>query len=119
NACLSLSYALLTRTLAAALGAVGLDPWKGLYHVERPGRPALALDMMEPFRPIIADSVVLMALNNGEVDAGGFAFAAGGCNLKTGARRALIAGYERRLDQEATHPAFGYRISIRRMIHVQ
>lgn len=49
NACLSLAYALLTRTFVAALGAVGLDPWKGLYHVERPGRPALALDLIEPF----------------------------------------------------------------------
>ena len=119
NACLSLNYALLTRTLSSALSAVGLDPGRGFYHVDRPGRPALALDLMEPYRPILADSAVLMALNNGELAADDFVHAAGGCNLKPGARRKLIAAYERRLDQEATHPVFGYQISMRRMIHVQ
>lgn len=119
NACLSLGYALLTRTFTAALVTAGLDPWKGLYHVERPGRPALALDLIEPFRPILADSAVLMALNNGELAPNDFVFAAGGCNLRTNARRALIAGYERRLDQETTHPLFGYRVSMRRLIQVQ
>ncbi len=119
NACLSLTYAVLTRTWSSALSTVGLDPWKGLYHVERPGRPALALDMIEPWRPILADSSVLMALNNGEIGADDFIHAAGGCNLKPNARKALIATYERRLDQEATHPVFGYTVSIRRMLHVQ
>jgi len=60
-----------------------------------------------------------MALNNGEIGADDFIHAAGGCNLKPNARKALIATYERRLDQEATHPVFGYTISIRRMLHVQ
>jgi CRISP-associated protein Cas1 len=119
NACLSLTYALLTRTFASALSIAGLDPWKGVYHVERPGRPALALDLIEPFRPVLADSTVLTALNNGELKPDDFIFAAGGCNLKTNARRGLIAGYERRLDQETTHPAFGYQLSMRRLIHVQ
>ncbi|MGO9135026.1 MAG: CRISPR-associated endonuclease Cas1 [Methylovirgula sp.] len=119
NACLSLCYALLTRTFTAAITTVGLDPWKGLYHVERPGRPALALDLIEPFRPILADSAVLMALNNGELAPNDFVFAAGGCNLKSQSRRALIAGYERRLDQETTHPLFGYQVSMRRLIQVQ
>lgn len=119
NACLSLAYALVTRTFASAIAIVGLDPWKGLYHVERPGRPSLALDLIEPFRPLLADSAVLMALNNGELEPTDFVFAAGGCNLKTRARRALIAAYERRLDQETTHPVFGYQISMRRLIQVQ
>jgi CRISPR-associated endonuclease Cas1/CRISPR-associated protein Cas4 len=119
NACLSLSYALLTRTFVAAVTTVGLDPWKGLHHVERPGRPALALDLIEPWRPILADSTVLMALNNGELAPDDFVHGAGGCNLKPGARRRLIEGYERRLDQEATHPVFGYQLSTRRMIQVQ
>jgi CRISPR-associated exonuclease Cas4/CRISPR-associated protein Cas1 len=119
NACLSLAYALLTRTFSAAITAVGLDPWKGLYHVERPGRPALALDLIEPYRPILADSAVLMALNNGEVGAEDFIHAAGGCALKTRARRSLIEAYERRLDGETTHPVFGYQVSMRRLIHVQ
>jgi CRISPR-associated exonuclease Cas4/CRISPR-associated protein Cas1 len=119
NACLSLAYAILTRTFTAALTAVGLDPWKGLYHVERPGRPALALDLIEPYRSILADSAVLMALNNGEIGPDGFVHAAGGCALKTSARRALIEAYERRLDTETTHPVFGYQVSMRRLIHVQ
>jgi CRISPR-associated exonuclease Cas4/CRISPR-associated protein Cas1 len=119
NACLSLAYAVLTRTFTAALTTVGLDPWKGLYHVERPGRPSLSLDLIEPYRSLIADSAVLMALNNGELGPDGFVTAAGGCNLKTPARRALIAAYERRLDQETTHPVFGYQVSMRRLIQVQ
>lgn len=119
NACLSLAYALLTRTFGAALTAVGLDPWKGLHHVERPGRPALALDLIEPYRPILADSAVLTALNNGELAPTDFVYAAGGCNLKPGARRSLIAAYERRLDQDTTHPVFGYQVSVRRLIQVQ
>ena len=119
NACLSLAYALLTRSFTAALVSVGLDPWKGLYHVERPGRPALALDLIEPWRPLLADSAVLMALNNGELGPDDFVHAAGGCNLKPRARRSLIQAYERRLDQEAAHPVFGYQLSTRRMIQVQ
>jgi len=119
NACLSLSYALLTRTWSSALSIVGLDPWKGLYHVERPGRPALALDMIEPWRPILADSAVLMTLNNGEIGPDDFIFTAGGCNLKPDARKTLIAAFERRLDLETTHPVFGYTVSTRRILHVQ
>jgi len=119
NACLSLAYSILARTFTGALATVGLDPWKGLYHVERPGRPALSLDLIEPYRSLIADSAVLMALNNGELGPGDFVSTAGGCNLKTGARRNLISAYERRLDQETTHPVFGYQVSMRRLIQVQ
>jgi CRISPR-associated exonuclease Cas4/CRISPR-associated protein Cas1 len=119
NACLSLAYAVLTRTFTAALTTVGLDPWKGLYHVERPGRPALALDLIEPYRTLIADSAVLTALNNGELAPDDFVTTAGGCNLKPKGRRALITAYERRLDQETTHPVFGYQVSTRRLIQVQ
>ena len=72
NAMLSLAYALLTRTWLTVLSAVGFDPYLGFYHQPRFGRPALALDMMEPFRPILADSTVIQAINNGEVKADGF-----------------------------------------------
>ena len=72
NAMLSLSYAMLTRHLTVALASVGLDPFRGLFHAPRHGRPALALDLMEPFRPVIADSVVLTAVNTGEVSAADF-----------------------------------------------
>ena len=119
NACLSLCYALLTRVWATTLEIAGLDPWVGLYHVERPGRPSLALDMMEPFRPILADSAVLMAVNNGEIGADAFIQSGGGCALIPTGRRALIAAWERRLDQELSHPVFGYQVSMRRMLHVQ
>ncbi|HUZ11869.1 MAG TPA: CRISPR-associated endonuclease Cas1 [Caulobacteraceae bacterium] len=119
NACLSLAYALLTRTFTSALATVGLDPWKGFFHVERPGRPSLALDLIEPYRPLIADSAVLTALNNGELAPGDFVTTAGGCNLNPKGRRALISAYERRLDQETTHPVFGYQVSMRRLIQVQ
>src|SRR5581483_1106584 len=119
NAMLSLGYALLTRTWLTVLSAVGFDPYLGLYHKPRFGRPALALDMMEPFRPILADSAVIQAINNGEVKADGFVVAGPAVNLKPHARRAFIAAYERRLAQEVTHPVFGYRVSMRRLLEVQ
>jgi CRISPR-associated endonuclease Cas1/CRISPR-associated protein Cas4 len=119
NAMLSLAYALLTRTMLTVLSAVGFDPYLGFYHRPRFGRPALALDMMEAFRPILADSTVIGAINNGEVKADAFLAAGPAVNLKPHARRALIAAYERRLDQEATHPVFGYRVSMRRLLAVQ
>lgn len=119
NAMLSLAYSMLTRTWLAALSAVGFDPYLGFYHKPRFGRPALALDMMEPFRPILADSTVIQAINNGEVKPDAFLAAGPAVNLKPHARRAFIATYERRLDQEVTHPVFGYRVAMRRLIEVQ
>jgi CRISPR-associated exonuclease Cas4/CRISPR-associated protein Cas1 len=114
NAMLSFSYALLSRTWLTVLSAVGFDPYLGFYHKPRFGRPALALDIMEPFRSILADSTVIQAVNNGEVKVEGFVAAGPAINLKPNARRAFIATYERRLDQEVTHPVFGYRVSMRR-----
>lgn len=119
NAMLSFGYALLARSWLAVLSAVGFDPYLGFYHRPRFGRPALALDMMEPFRPILADSAVIQAINNGEVKADAFVAAGPAVNLKPHARRAFIAAYERRLDQEVTHPVFGYRVSMRRLLEVQ
>ncbi|HLH89407.1 MAG TPA: CRISPR-associated endonuclease Cas1 [Xanthobacteraceae bacterium] len=119
NAMLSYAYSLLTRTWHNALSAVGFDPYLGFYHKPRFGRPALALDLMEPFRPILADSAVIQVINNGEVKAEGFVAAGTAVNLKPHARKAFIAAYERRLDQEVTHPMFGYRVSMRRLLEVQ
>ena len=119
NAMLSFAYSLLTRTWLTVLSAIGFDPYLGFYHRPRFGRPALALDMMEPFRPILADSTVIQAINNGEVKRDGFLIAGPAVNLKPNARRAFIAAYERRLDQEVTHPTFGYRVSMRRLLAVQ
>jgi len=119
NALLSFAYAMLTREWHIALAAVGLDPYRGFYHQPRFGRPALALDMMEPFRPLVADSAVLMAINNGEVRAADFIQAAGSCALTESGRKRFIATIERRLSQEVTHPLFGYRLSYRRLFEVQ
>jgi len=114
-----MAYSLLTRTFLAALQAVGFEPYQGFYHVPRHGRTALALDMMEPYRPIIADSAVLQAINNGEVKHDDFVSNGPSCALKPHGRKALIAAFERRLEQETTHPVFGYQVSMRRLIEVQ
>jgi CRISPR-associated endonuclease Cas1 len=101
------------------LTAVGFDPYRGLYHQPRYGRPALALDIMEPFRPILADSVVITAINNGEVKPTDFVRAGLACALSPSGRKKLIAAFERRLAHEITHPVFGYRLSYRRVLEVQ
>jgi CRISPR-associated protein Cas1 len=119
NAMLSFAYAMLVREWNVALSAVGLDPYRGFYHQPRFGRPALALDMMEPFRPLIADSVVITAINNGQMQNGDFIRAAGGCNLTDKGRKSFILAFERRMQQEVTHPIFKYRISYRRLLEVQ
>lgn len=119
NALLSYAYALLVRTWTVTLTAVGFDPYRGFYHQPRYGRPALALDMMEPFRPLVADSAVIQAINNGEVKPTDFISAAGAVNLTNEGRKRFIAAFERRLDHEITHPLFGYRLSYRRLFEVQ
>ncbi len=119
NALLSFAYAMLTREWTVALSAVGLDPYRGFYHQPRFSRPALALDMMEPFRPLIADSTVLTVVNNAEVRPSDFIRAAGSCNLTDSGRKRFIAAFERRMTQEVTHPVFRYRLSYRRLLEVQ
>ena len=119
NALLSFTYSLAVRTFTVALETAGLDPLLGFFHRPRPARPALALDMMEPFRPILCDSTVLMVINNGEVRDVDFVRNGPACAMKPSGRRALIGAWERRLDQEAVHPVFGYRISMRRIVAVQ
>ncbi|MFV0446575.1 MAG: CRISPR-associated endonuclease Cas1 [Planctomycetaceae bacterium] len=119
NAVLSFVYSLLTKELTVTLQAVGFDPMLGIYHRPRFSRPSLALDLAEEFRPLIADSVTLTAFNNGEVDRDSFLERAGGVTLTDAGRRAILAGFERRLSIEITHPIFGYRISYRRILEVQ
>ncbi len=119
NSMLSFGYAMLTRHCTVALATVGLDPYRGFFHAPRYGRPSLALDIMEPFRPIIVDSVVLSVVNTGEVTAGDFVIAPTGTSLTTAGRRRFVRAFERRLDQETTHPLFGYRLSMRRLLLLQ
>lgn len=119
NALLSYAYSLLARSVAVTLTAVGFDVYRGFYHQARYGRPALALDVMEPFRPLVADSVVLTAINNGEIGPGDFVRAGGAVNLNERGRRAFIAAFERRMSQEVTHPIFGYAAQYRQIIEIQ
>jgi CRISPR-associated protein Cas1 len=119
NALLSLAYAMLAREWTVTLHAVGLDPYLGFYHQLHYGRPALALDVMEEFRPLIADSVVLTAINNGEVRSEDFIRRMGSVALTPEGRRRFIETYERRMGQEITHPVFGYQVSYRRILEVQ
>jgi CRISPR-associated protein Cas1 len=119
NALLSFVYSMLTRDLTVVCHAVGFDPFVGFYHQMRFGRPALALDLMEGFRALVADSAVLTALNTGMVTGGDFLRAGDGVALTQKGRTGLIRAYEQRMDQLVTHPVFGYRISYRRVLEVQ
>lgn len=119
NALLSYAYSLLVRTWTVTLSAVGFDPYRGFYHQPRYGRPALALDMMEPFRPLASDSSVIQAINNGEVRPSDFISAAGSVALTDDGRKRFIATFERRLSHEVTHPLFGYKVSYRRLMELQ
>jgi CRISPR-associated endonuclease Cas1/CRISPR-associated protein Cas4 len=119
NALLSFAYSLLTKDWVVTLTTVGLDPLMGFYHQPKYGKPALALDLMEPFRPVIADSVVVSAVNNGEVRPGDFFEREGGILLRPAARKRLIAAYERRLGQKVRHPLFSYRCTYRRIFELE
>jgi CRISPR-associated protein Cas1 len=119
NALLSLGYAMLTKDLAITLQAVGFDPFLGFYHQPHYGRPALALDLMEEFRPLIVDSVVLSAVNTGVVKASDFVRRGGAVSLTSAGRSKFLRAYERRMDEEIAHPVFSYRISYRRTLEVQ
>lgn len=119
NCLLSYLYALLVKDLTALAFAIGFDPYLGFYHRPRFGRPALALDLAEEFRPLIAESVAVNVINNGEVSGSSFLVRAGGVALTKEGRRAVISAYERRLEHEITHPVFKYKISYRRVLDVQ
>jgi CRISPR-associated protein Cas1 len=119
NALLSFTYSLLSKELVLALRVVGLDSMLGFYHQPHFGRPSLALDLMEEFRPVIADSVVITAVNNRVVTSTDFVRAAGSVSLTAAGRKRLIQAFERRMDQLVIHPIFDYRISYRRVLEVQ
>ena len=116
NSCLSFAYSMLTHECTAALRTARLEPSIGAFHVSRPGRPALALDLMEPFRPLIADSIAVTAFNKGELRPGHFTRTAAGCLFTDAGRKAFFGTYGRRMSDEITHPVFGYKLSYRRML---
>ncbi len=119
NALLSLAYSILVRDWTIQLLSVNLDPFLGFYHQPRHGRPSLALDLMEEFRPLIADSVVIQLINNGEIHAADFIRRGPGVALTGAGRRAFFLAYERRMAHLVQHPLFGYRVSYRRLLEVQ
>lgn len=116
NAVLSFGYAMLTHECTTACRLASLEPTLGALHATRPGRPALSLDLMEPFRPLIADSVAISAFNRGELTEGHFLSTASGCALTDAGRKGFFSAHGRRLDTEVSHPIFGYRLSYRRMV---
>jgi CRISPR-associated protein Cas1 len=119
NALLSFAYSLLVKDLMIVCHAVGFDPFIGFYHQPRFGRPALALDLMEEFRPLIADSAVLTAINTRMVGAGDFVRVGPAVSLTPAGRTGFIRAYEQRIDTLVTHPMFGYRVNYRRVLEIQ
>ncbi|MBB5038164.1 CRISPR-associated endonuclease Cas1 [Prosthecobacter dejongeii] len=119
NALLSLAYSLLAKDCTIASLAVGFDPYIGFYHQPRHGRPALALDLMEEFRPLIAESAVLTAINNRMITPGHFVRAGDAVNLTPIGRKAFFQAYEQRMNTLITHPIFDYKVSYRRVLELQ
>jgi len=116
NSILSFGYAMLTHECTTALRLASLEPSIGGYHTTRPGRPSLSLDLMEPFRPLIADSIAVSAINRGELTAGHFNNTAAGCAMTDHGRKAFFKAWGRRMATEVSHPVFDYRLSYRRML---
>ena len=119
NALLSYGYSLLTGQVGSALQIVGFDQFVGYLHSSTYGRPALALDLMEEFRPLIVDSVVLTLLNNRMLTSNDFIVELGAYRLKKEPRKVFLTRFEERLNEEVTHPVFGYKVKYRRCIELQ
>lgn len=119
NALLSFGYSMLAKEALAAVITVGFEPGLGMYHRVRPGRPSLALDLMEEFRPLIVDSTVLSLINAKEIRASHFDRRGKAVVLTQDGRRRFIAAIERRLRSTITHPTFGYEVTYRRALNVQ
>jgi CRISP-associated protein Cas1 len=119
NALLSFAYGLLRVQVTAAVHLAGLDPYIGYLHEVTRGQPAMVLDLMEEFRPLIADNLVLGVLNNREIQRQDFVESLGAYLLKDGARKVFLQAFERKLSDEFMHPVFGYRCTYRRSIELQ
>jgi CRISPR-associated protein Cas1 len=119
NALLSFGYVLLMNQVASAVSIVGLDPYIGYLHSSQFGKPALALDVMEPFRPLVVDSVVLTLLNNGMLSRRDFKEELGAWQLTDKGRRTFLTKFEERLNTEIHHPAFSYKTTYRRCLELE
>lgn len=119
NALLSYGYTILMHQVSSAICTVGLDPYVGYLHGSQYGKPALALDLMEEFRPLIVDSVVLSVFNNGVLDEKDFVDELGAWRLTDRGRRTFLTKLEERFDETITHPGFGYKATYRRCLELQ
>ncbi len=119
NALLSFLHAVLAKEATVTLLSVGFDPYMGFYHRPKNGRPALALDLMEEFRPLVTDSAVITLVNNRELGPRDFVVRGVGASMTPEGKRRVLDAYERRMDSLVTHPIFGYSISHRRVLEVQ
>lgn len=105
NAMLSYAYSILALDIRSALESVGLDPYVGFMHVERPGRPSLALDLMEEFRAPVADRLVLSLINLKQVSSSGFKVQPNGeVEMSDDTRKTLLSAWQRRKQEEIFHP---------------
>ena len=120
NALLSFAYALLTADCAAALRGVGLDPYVGFMHVDRPGRKSLALDLMEELRTVYADRFVLTLINNRIIPPDSFTIQqSGAVLLSDDARKTFLGEWQKRKRDEFTHPYLGEKLSWGMAPHIQ
>jgi CRISPR-associated protein Cas1 len=120
NALLSFAYALLRHDVESALESVGLDPAVGFLHTDRPGRPSLALDLMEELRSVIADRLVLTLINRRQLKAADFvAQDGGGILLTEAARKTVVSVWQQRKQEEMMHPFLNERVSIGLIPYVQ
>jgi CRISPR-associated protein Cas1 len=119
NAMLSLGYVLLTNQVASAINVAGLDPYVGFLHGSKYGQPALALDLVEEFRPIVVDSVVMTLVNTGAIKAEDFEETLGAFRLTDNGRKTFLQKYEERLNTTIQHPTFDYKVTYRKAIEVQ
>ena len=119
NALLSFGYTVLTNQVVSLICTVGLNPYIGMLHQPGYGKPALALDIVEEFRPLIVDSVVISMLNNRMLKESDFTVELGAYRLSDDASRLFLNQLEERLSETIQHPVFQYRTSYRRSIELQ
>lgn len=119
NALLSFAYGLLRVQVTAAVHLAGLDPYIGYLHEVTRGQPALVLDLMEEFRPLVADNLVLACINNRAIQPQDFTESLGAYRLSDSGRKAFLQAFERKMSDEFKHPVFAYRCTYRRAIELQ
>lgn len=120
NCLLSFIYTLLLHDVRGALECVGLDPAVGFLHRDRPGRPGLALDIMEEFRPVVADRLALSLVNLGQVKAKGFrTLESGAVHMDDDTRKEVIVAYQKRKQEEVEHPFLKEKMAVGLLWHAQ